>query len=348
MRLTAIDVFGGAGGLTGGLEAAGFEVVGAVDNSPLAIQAYRMNHNHVRTWRRDVRHLDPSSVAAELEMEPGKLALLAGCPPCQGFSTIRTRRRGTNVEDRRNGLVAQFARWAEVLRPHALMMENVPGLADDIRLARMMGRLKRLGYGLTTGVLDAADYGVPQRRRRFVLLGLLGGEVAFAASTAKKQTVRDAIGHLAKPEDSDDPLHGHGEQRSEKVRARIAAIPPEGGLRQLDQSHQLDCHRRTAGFYDVYGRMRWDEPAPTITGGCINPSKGRFLHPEQNRAITLREAALLQSFPADYQLPLDRGKYRAAELIGNALPPRFVEHHAATLAAALRASAGLTQGAVAA
>jgi DNA (cytosine-5)-methyltransferase 1 len=348
MRLTAIDIFGGAGGLTGGLEAAGFEVVGAVDNSPLAIQAYRMNHDHVRTWRRDIRRLDPSSVAAELEIEPGELALLAGCPPCQGFSTIRTRRRSTNVEDRRNGLVAQFARWAEVLRPQALMMENVPGLADDIRLTRMMGRLKRLGYGLTTGVLDAADYGVPQRRKRFVLLALLDDEVAFAPSAATKRTVRDAIGHLAEPGDSDDPLHDHGEQRSEKVRARIAAIPPEGGLRQLDESYQLDCHRRTAGFYDVYGRMRWDEPAPTITGGCINPSKGRFLHPEQNRAITLREAALLQSFPGNYELPLDRGKYRAAELIGNALPPRFVQHHAAALAAALQGTRKRSQSALAA
>jgi DNA (cytosine-5)-methyltransferase 1 len=116
---------------------------------------------------------------------------------------------------------------------------------------------------------------------------------------------------------------------------RIAEIPPEGGLRQLGDDCQLPCHRRTTGFFDVYGRMRWDEPAPTITGGCINPSKGRFLHPEQNRAITLREAMLLQAFPADYKLPLDRGKYRAAELVGNALPPRFVECHATKLAAAL-------------
>lgn len=348
MRLTAIDIFGGAGGLTLGLREAGFEVLGAVDNSPLAVQAYRMNHAGVRTWRRDIRGLDPSLVAAELGIKPGQLSLLAGCPPCQGFSTIRTRRRGTNVEDRRNGLVAQFARWAEVLRPRALMMENVPGLADDIRLARMTGRLERFGYRLTSGILDAADYGVPQRRRRFVLLGVLEREIDFPSSTEKRRTVREAIGHLPEPDESDDPLHNHGEQRSEDVRARIAAIPAECGLRQLDESHQLECHRRMAGFYDVYGRMRWDEPAPTITGGCINPSKGRFLHPEQNRAITLREAALLQSFPGDYELPLDRGKYRAAELIGNALPPRFVGHHAAALAAALQGFGGHSQPAVAA
>lgn len=339
MRLTAIDIFGGAGGLSLGLQAAGFEVLGTVDNSALAVRAYRMNHAGVRTWQRDIRRLNPSEVAAQLQIEPGELTLLAGCPPCQGFSTIRTRRRGTNVEDRRNGLVAQFARWAEYFRPLALMMENVPGLADDIRLARMTGRLERLGYRLTCETLNAADYGVPQRRRRLVLLGLLGAEISFSAHTGRRRTVRDAIGHLPEPGDSDDPLHNHGEKRSEYVKARIASIPAECGLRQLDDSHQLGCHRRISGFYDVYGRMRWDEPAPTITGGCINPSKGRFLHPEQNRAITLREAALLQSFPTAYQLPLERGKYRAAELIGNALPPRFVEHHAAAIAAAVQSIA---------
>ena len=120
---------------------------------------------------------------------------------------------------------------------------------------------------------------------------------------------------------------------------RIASIPAGGGLRLQGPDRQLPCHRRTNGFYDIYGRMAWDEPAPTITGGCINPSKGRFLHPVQDRAITLREAALLQSFPGDYEIPLDRGKYNAADLIGNALPPEFVARQAAQLAAALRGEA---------
>lgn len=166
MALIALDLFGGAGGLTVGLKAAGFDVVGAVDNAPLAVTAYRANHPEARVWQRNVQGLDPLVVADELGFGPGDLALLAGCPPCQGFSTIRTRHKGTNVRDRRNGLVAQFARWAEVLRPRALMMENVPGLADDIRLARVLGRVRRAGYVVTKGVLDAVDYGVPQRRKR--------------------------------------------------------------------------------------------------------------------------------------------------------------------------------------
>lgn len=337
--LTAVDLFCGAGGLSEGLTRAGFRVVGAVDNDQLAVDTYRLNHRRTRVWLRDIRRLPPGEMAAELGLRPGELDLLAGCPPCQGFSSLRTKHRRVSVEDGRNGLVARFAGYAEELRPRALMMENVPGLADDVRLTRVLTRLRRLGYHLTHGVLDAADYGVPQRRRRFVLLGLLDGAVAFAEPFRRRRTVRQAIGRLPSPSDSRDPLHSHGETRSVEVRRRIEAIPPEGGLRLLGAEQQLRCHRDSDGFYDVYGRMAWDAPAPTITGGCINPSKGRFLHPEQHRAITLREAALLQSFPSSYVFSLERGKYRAAELIGNALPPAFVARQASRIADALAAGA---------
>jgi DNA (cytosine-5)-methyltransferase 1 len=334
-RLTAFDLFCGAGGLTEGLKQAGFRVLAAVDNAPLAVDTYRLNHGGTRVWLCDIRQLSPLTIAEEVGTGVGELDLLAGCPPCQGFSSLRTKHQRTSIRDARNELVAQFARYAEVLRPRALMMENVPGLADDIRLKRVLTRLRRIGYRLTHDVLDAADYGVPQRRRRLVLLGLLGQEVRFAEPTARRRTVRQAIGALTAPQDSDDPLHNHGENRSERVRKRIESIPAEGSLRLMAAEDQLACHKRTNGFYDIYGRMAWDEPAPTITGGCINPSKGRFLHPDQPRAITLREAALLQSFPRRYRFPLDRGKYHAADLIGNALPPRFVALHADQIAVAL-------------
>jgi DNA (cytosine-5)-methyltransferase 1 len=336
-RLTAFDLFCGAGGLTQGLRQAGFRVLAAVDNAPLAVDAYRLNHRGTRVWLSDIRRLSPLAMAQKVGLGVGELDLLAGCPPCQGFSSLRTKHQRTSIDDPRNDLVAQFARYTEVLRPRALMMENVPGLADDIRLKRVLTRLRRLGYELTLDILDAADYGVPQRRRRFVLLGLLGQEVRFACPTGRLRTVRQTIGRLGPPHESDDPLHSHGEKRSERVRRRIEAIPAEGSLRLMGADHQLPCHQRTNGFYDIYGRMTWDEPAPTITGGCINPSKGRFLHPDQPRAITLREAALLQSFPPRYRFPLDHGKYHAADLIGNALPPRFVACQARQIAAELRA-----------
>jgi len=318
------------------LKQAGFDVLGAVELDELAALTYGLNHSTTTVWQRDIRRLSPVAVMDRLGLKPGELDLLAGCPPCQGFSTMRTLRKTTSVEDKRNSLVAQFGRFAEALRPRALMMENVPGLADDPRLLRLQRRLNRLGYELTNGVLDAADYGVPQRRRRFVLIGMIGQSVPFAPPDPRPSTVRNAIGHLLSTDFSADPLHRHGEQRSSLVQRRIAAIPPDGGsLREAGDEHSLDCRRRLQGFHDVYGRMAWDKPAPTITGGCINPSKGRFLHPQENRAITLREAALLQTFPRNYRFSLDEGKYRVAELIGNALPPRFVERHARELAHAL-------------
>lgn len=314
-------------------------MIGAVDVAELATDAYKLNHPDVMLWKQDIRRLSPEQMMLDLDLEPGDLDLLAGCPPCQGFSTLRTHRRGSSVADDRNALVAQFARFAEKLLPRTVMMENVPGLEQDRRLALMVKRLEKLGYRLTTGVLDAQDYGVPQRRRRLVILGARGARIPFAEATSNPMTVRQAFAGLAAAGRSGDSLHDHGESRSHGIRDVIAAIPPDGGSRaDLGPDRQLACHRRVSGWFDVYGRMAWDQPAPTITSGCINPSKGRFLHPEENRAITLREAALLQSFPPDYRFPLARGKYRAADLIGNALPPRFVAAHASQLATHLNAT----------
>jgi DNA (cytosine-5)-methyltransferase 1 len=334
--LSAVDLFCGAGGLSEGLRRSGVNVLGALDVSGLAVEAYEINHPDTTVWQRDIRRMAPTEILDELELAPGELDLLAGCPPCQGFSTMRTHNRGSHVQDGRNGLVAQFARFCEVLRPRGLLMENVPGLESDRRFVLLANRLERMGYRLTYGVLDAADYGVPQRRRRFVLLGLLGDELEFAAPRSNIVRVRDAIGDLPLPSESDDQLHNHGENRSQEIVELIRDIPRDGGSRgDLGPERQLACHHKVTGWNDVYGRMAWDQPAPTITSGCVNPSRGRFLHPDQDRAITLREAALLQSFPADYEFPLTDGKYKAADLIGNALPPTFVAAQVKPLVAEL-------------
>lgn len=158
----------------------------------------------------------------------------------------------------------------------------------------------------------------------------------FGLSAESHITVREAIGDLPQAGTSGDPLHDFPEKRSAAVMARITAIPKDGGSRaDLGADAQLDCHKETDGFKDIYGRMSWSKPAPTITGGCVNPSKGRFLHPDEDRAITLREAALLQGFPPEYSFSLDRGKFAAAAMIGNALPPAFVEAHARQIYRAL-------------
>jgi DNA (cytosine-5)-methyltransferase 1 len=213
------------------------------------------------------------------------------------------------------------------------MLENVPALANDERLARLARALHKIGYETTCEVVDASKYGVPQRRRRMLFLASRIGPVSLAQSSPVLATVREFIGSLPKVGQSGDPLHDHGEQRAPKVAAMISRIPKDGGSRRdLPQSEQLACHIRCDGFYDIYGRMAWDAVAPTITSGCVNPSKGRFLHPEQDRTITLREAALLQTFPADHHFSLRRGKYAAAEMIGNGLPPELVRRQAVEVA----------------
>lgn len=324
----AIDLFSGCGGLTLGLKQAGFRVVGAVDNDELAVATYKRNHRKTMTWNRDIREIDAKAMRLALGLRRGRLDLLAGCPPCQGFSTLRTLRGKRRIIDKRNDLIFQFLRFVREFQPKVVMIENVPGLAKNVRLENFMRSLRGMGFSCDVRVLDAAEYLVPQRRRRMVLLAGRKGSVPFARPMKRRITVRDAIGELSRPTESSDPLHKVMAQHSGYIRALIRRVPKDGGSRRsLGNEIQLECHRKCDGFVDVYGRMAWDDVSPTITGGCVNPSKGRFLHPTQNRAISLREAALLQTFPSRYFFPMHRGRYPVARMIGNALPPTFVRRH---------------------
>lgn len=328
----AIDLFSGSGGLTLGLKHAGFRVIGAVDCDSLAAETYRANHKNTVLWERDIRDLAVSEAANRLSLRAGELDLLAGCPPCQGFSSMRTLNGKRNLNDPRNELVFEFLRFIKELEPKAIMMENVPGLAANYRLTVFCEEIKKLGYSYVCDVLNAANFGVPQRRYRMVLLAGKYGQPSFASPHKRRYTVRDAIARLPLAGETEDHLHDSSEKRSDRIIDLIKSIPKDGGSRMdIGTERQLDCHKKCNGFRDVYGRMSWNDVAPTITGGCINPSKGRFLHPEYDRAITLREAALLQTFPKDYFFSLKRGKMSAAELIGNALPPKFIRSHAIAL-----------------
>ena len=336
--LTAIDLFSGAGGLSLGLRKAGFSLVGAVEFDSLAADTYRRNNPDTTLWECDIRELSPRLVARTLELKRGELDLLAACPPCQGFSTVRTLNGAQPVEDERNDLVADVGRFAASLLPKAVMVENVPGLRTDERRDALYLRLRKLGYEVRDQILDASEFGVAQRRSRYILIAVRGATPRFARRARIRPTVREIIGGLPAAGTSGDPLHDHGEQRSAEVLRRIRLIPSDGGGRSdLPEREQLDCHRRCDGFKDVYGRMAWGQVAPTITGGCINPSKGRFLHPEADRSITLREAAMLQGFPRRYYFSLKRGKYAAAQMVGNALPPPFIERHARQIARTVNA-----------
>ncbi len=336
-RPTAIDLFSGCGGLTLGLKQAGFDVRGAVEIDALAVETYRANHPEVEVWDKDVRKVSPRSVMRKLGLKKGELDLLSGCPPCQGFSTVRTRNGKRRPRDERNELLLEFLRFVEAMRPKAVMMENVPRLAGTRLFREFRSRLRKLGYEGEHRVLNAADYGVPQRRRRLIYLASAVGGIAFAEASKKRVTVRDAIDGLPKAGASGDPIHDFGESRTAEVIALIRSIPKDGGSRSdLGEERQLECHRKCDGFKDIYGRMAWDGVAPTITGGCFNPSKGRFLHPKENRAITMREAALLQGFPRRYKFPNAGSKTAVAEMIGNALPPAFVRRQALVLRGHLR------------
>ena len=267
--------------------------------------------------------------------ESGEIDLLAGCPPCQGFSKLRTR-NGKTSRDARNSLIENFVRLVKGLSPKAVMLENVPGLEKHYRFKNFKTTLRKEGYKLTYKVLDVSDYGVAQRRNRLILLACKTTQPIFANKSEARLTVADVIKNVPLELQGVDDIHFIPERRSERVKSIIKAIPKNGGSRKDLPSHLvLKCHLQFTGFSDVYGRMSWDEPSPTITSGCHNPSKGRFLHPEDDRTITLREASLLQGFPHDYKFMRSHGKEALGLMIGNALPPPFIKSHANEIKKAL-------------
>ncbi|MGH7243314.1 MAG: DNA cytosine methyltransferase [Phycisphaerales bacterium] len=329
---TAFDCFAGCGGMSEGFRLAGYRVIGAVEIDKDAADVYKLNHRDVTVWTEDITGVSAKSILKKLRLKKGDLDLLGGCPPCQGFSTLRTLNGNRRIRDEQNDLIFEFQRLVLGLKPKRVMMENVPGLFANRRLRKFKAALANAGYTVEAKVLDVGDFGVPQRRRRMVLLASRVSSVAFAKKQKTGRTVRQAIGGMPKAGASGDKLHDLPENRSLTVAARIREVPANGGSRASLPSHlKLKCHKTSDGFKDVYGRMAWNEPSPTITTGCFNPSKGRFLHPEEHRAITMREAALLQSFRKCYKFPASLGKVKVATMIGNALPPRFIRAHARML-----------------
>ena len=352
---TFVDLFSGAGGSTLGFVMAGFEPVGALDVYRPAIETYTYNLRRLG-FKPDVREAD----AFEFDFrrwarELGSVDVVVGCPPCQGFSHLRVRGDGAACMDRRNGLVYVYLKAVKFFRPKAVVFENVPGITDScngmyFRLLR--GGLERLGYRIAWGVLDAADYGVPQRRRRVILIGVLRGEPLLPPPTHARpgdprvregllrpwRTVREAIADLPPigPGEEHPSIPNHVTRRlPENWLHLIRAIPKDGGTRfDAPRRLWLPCHRRLrSGFRDVFARLRWDDVSNTITTGCWNPSKGRFVHPEQDRGLSLRECARLQGFPDSY---IFKGKPTSiARQIGEALPPPLAKAIAESLLDAL-------------
>lgn len=337
-QLHAVDLFAGCGGLSLGLRRAGFRVEVAVEIDPRRAETFARNHRQTAVVIADVRTLTGEDIIRAAHGSLTTVDLVAGCPPCEGFSRIRRRNRAQAVPDERNSLVLHFGRLVRELAPRAFMMENVPGLQFDARFSKLLRSLRGAGYRIDWQVLDLAAYGVPQRRRRVVVIGWQGDACPDLSKIhrAPPRTVRDAIEFIPRIPKALRKLHEYSPRHSSAVKRRIRSIPRDGGSRTLlPEALSLHCHTRSDGYRDVYGRMGWDTVAPTITGGYINPSKGRFLHPTRDRALTVLEGARIQTFPIWYRFDPSYGRYPLADMVGEALPPRFAQRAAAYIRAYL-------------
>lgn len=324
--MVAIDLFSGCGGLSTGLEEAGFSLLLSAEIRAEARLTYLANHPRIKVFS-DVRLIDGKKVLKSFKLKPGQLDLLAACPPCQGFSSIRTRNKDV-AHDERNDLIFEVSRLAQIILPKCILIENVPRLLTDSRLKRFMSSLKQIGYVGEPKIVDAQDYGVPQRRKRMILILSRVGVIDVAPPSGRRMTVRDAIGNLPSPDSNHRrPLHRMRQRLSDLVLERISCI--KRNRSELPAKLVLPCHRRyNGGFRDVYGRMDWDKVSPTITRSSHNPSKGRFVHPEENRGLTLYEALLLQGFPRSYKFPKGIGIGKIASMIGEAVPPPLAKAQA--------------------
>lgn len=339
---TVIDLFSGAGGTGLGFHNAGFRIMGAIEIDQHAAITYEKNL-HVPVKRIDIRELPPQSFRRELGLEPRDLDVLVGCPPCQGFSRMRNQK---GVEDGRNSLVLQYLEYVEAFMPRFAVFENVPGLIRTehgrtfYRL--LIQGLRRLRYELVEREEDIANYGIAQHRKRVVVIAGRDHEIPpFPKRTNGNPaslevaaglyevwpTVWDVIGNNKYPllsagengeKDGKYPNHIAPPIKESRVLEFIKMVPHDGGSRKdVEKRYWLPCHLTHDGHADVYGRLAWYRPSNTMTAGCTNLSKGRFVHPEQDRSLTPREAAALQGFPDTFVF---YGGDVASQ-IGNAVPP---------------------------
>lgn len=327
--IKAVDLFCGAGGLTHGLVRGGIKVVAGVDLDPQCRYPFEANNN-AKFFQEDVGEFSAKRLA-KLYGRKG-LRLLAGCAPCQPFSTYSRKGRNPRYAEEWP-LVSSFGRLVREVQPDLVTMENVPQLADHNVFKEFLESLE--GYHVWWDVVDCAKFKVPQTRKRLVLMGSKLGTGAPSLNKEPQETrsVRETIAGLppiaAGGADPQDNLHVSSKLSPTNLK-RIRASVPGGTWRDWDEELLAACHRKSTGatYPSVYGRMEWDKPSPTMTTQCFGFGNGRFGHPEQDRAISLREAAMLQTFPRDYKFVPEDGQVvfdKLGRLIGNAVPVRIGE-----------------------
>jgi DNA (cytosine-5)-methyltransferase 1 len=346
VKISAVDLFCGVGGLSHGLQDAGIHIAAGIDLDRACDYPYRTN---VRApfHERDVRDLAVDELAA---MWPaGAVRVLAGCAPCQPFSSYR---RGVDTsQEAQWPLVDEVRRLVEGTLPEIVTMENVPRIGSTPIFTDFVARLRKLGYFVDFESCYCPAYGVPQHRRRMVLVASLLDDITVPKGTTEPTdylTVRQAIGNLPAVSHGEvhpsDPLHKSRTLTKPNLE-RIKASKPGGTWEEWPEDLRAPCHRKASGatFRNVYARMVWDEPSPTITTLAYNFGTGRFGHPEQDRAITLREAAILQSFSSGYEFAAPGEPVHfltLGRLIGNAVPPRLAAAVGAAIVDHVKASKG--------
>ena len=325
-----VDLFCGVGSLSHGLMLSGFDIRAGYDTDKRCCHAFEDN-NHSEFYARDVALIQPDEIAAHFSGEVP--SVLAGCAPCQPFSTYKQR----YDEDPRWDLVGSFAKLAVKVQPDFITMENVPALLnyrDGQVFEGFKNALEEAGYQVCWQIAKCEMFGVPQKRRRLVVVASkVALPLPLSPTHEKPLTVKDAISSLPKTvagaKASTDPLHISASLSDTNIR-RIRASKPGGTWRDWPFELRAKCHQRSTGktYPGVYARMVWDAPSPTMTTQCFGFGNGRFGHPEQDRAITLREAAILQSFPHDYSFLPDGEVPKFTEVgrwIGNAVPVRLAQ-----------------------
>lgn len=330
MTYGVVDLFCGVGGLTCGLEKAGLNVVAGYDLDATCEYAYNYNNN-AEFINNDIK--DVSGKEIKKILQGYDIKIIAGCAPCQPFS--RHQKDKYNRKKHKDwNLLYQFARLVEEVKPQIVSMENVPELVKEQVFMDFINILEEQNYNITYKIVNAADYGIPQRRKRLLLLASSEKQIKLIEPTHKKAvTVREVIAGLSQvgagEPNNTDKLHV-ASSLSKKNLERIRHSIPGGTWKNWPEKLILNCHRKKSGqsYSSVYGRMSWDDVAPTITTQFIGYGTGRFGHPEQDRALTLREGAMLQTFPVDYSFVPEGEKVvlkNIARHIGNAVPPRLGE-----------------------
>lgn len=329
-KLTSIDLFSGAGGMSLGFSMAGFKIMYALDNDAACIQTYNNyfgNHGHVG----DIYEINKDVIENSIQDKTKDLDVIFGGPPCQGFSV---QRRGED-NDPRNQLVMEYIRLVLEIKPKFFVMENVAGLLSTRGkpvLKQLAEKCEAAGYIIHTQKLNAFDFGVPQIRKRVFIVGekIEGPLAKFVfpepnrPSLDAPSTVKEAISDLM--EKTEDDIYNHKADRLSPINLeRIRSISEGQGRDSLPEHLQLDCHKNNSSHrhLDVYGRMAWDKPSSTITARFDSFSRGRFGHPVLDRTITLREGARLQTFPDEFVF--HGSKVQIAKQIGNAVPPMLAK-----------------------